>query len=86
MAEQGPLGAASGRLGASAPAPEFDLAAWVRGSTAAQGVPEKLADEDIILAVARLLLPAVKPGLTRLRRRCSAKTTHVQVRSQGSSP
>jgi hypothetical protein len=86
MAEQGPLGGASSQRNGSAQADDFDLAAWVRRSTAAQGVPEKLADEDVILAVARLLLPAVKPGPTRPRRRCSARTTHIQARSQGSSP
>jgi hypothetical protein len=73
------------RLGASASAEEFDLAAWVRRSTAARGLPEKLADEDVILAVARLLLPAVKQGLTRPRRRRSVREAHVHARSQGSS-
>jgi hypothetical protein len=65
MAEQGPLGGASSQLNGSAPADDFDLAAWVRRSTAAQGVPEKLADQDVILAVARLLMPVLNPRLSR---------------------
>jgi hypothetical protein len=72
MAEQGPVDAASSRRKSSAPADEFDLAAWVRRSTEAQGVPEKLADEDVILAAARLLRPVVRPCLTRPARRWTA--------------
>jgi hypothetical protein len=43
--------AAESRRSACTPAGEFDLTAWVRRSTAAQGLPEKLTDADIILAV-----------------------------------
>jgi hypothetical protein len=74
MDAQGSLGAASSRQNGSGPAHDFDLVAWVRRSTAAQGVPEKLADEDVILAAARLLRPALKPHLPRLPRRRPAKT------------
>jgi hypothetical protein len=69
MDAQGPLDAASSRLNGSAPADDFDLAAWVQCSTAVQGLPEKLADEDVILAVARLLMPVLNPHLSRLPRR-----------------
>jgi hypothetical protein len=34
----------------------FDLAAYVRASTEAQGVPERLTDGDTVLAVVRLIL------------------------------
>jgi hypothetical protein len=72
MDAQGPVDAASSRRNGSAPADDFDLAAWVRRSTEAQGVPEKLADEDVILAAARLLRPAVRPYLARPSRRWTA--------------
>jgi hypothetical protein len=65
MAEQGPLGGASSQRNGSSLSDEFDLAAWVRRSTAAQGLPEKLADEDVILAVARRLMPVLNPRLSR---------------------
>jgi hypothetical protein len=77
MDAQGPLGAARSRRNGSDPADDFDLAAWVRRSTEAQGVPEKLADEDVILAAARLLRPVVRPCLTRPARRWPASAANV---------
>ena len=73
MDAQGPLDAASSRRNGSGPAHDFDLAAWVRQSTAAQGLPEKLADEEVILAVARLLMPVLNPGLSRRPRRRTSR-------------
>jgi hypothetical protein len=73
MAKQCPLAAASSQHNGSGPTDEFDLAGWVRRSTEAQGVSEKVADEHIILTAARLLRPALRPRPTHLLRRRSIR-------------
>jgi hypothetical protein len=40
------------------PAKAFNLAAWVRASTQAQSVPERLNDRDTVLAVVRHIILA----------------------------
>jgi hypothetical protein len=37
---------------------DFDLGAWVRASTEAQGVPERLTDPDTVLDVVRAIILA----------------------------
>jgi hypothetical protein len=41
----------------------FDLAAYVRASTAAQSVPERLTDRDAVLAVVRAITLAKRSVL-----------------------
>lgn len=43
----------------------FDFGAWLRASTQAQGVPEKVADEDTLRAVARMVKRARQSGRAR---------------------
>lgn len=45
--------------------PEFDLAAWVKASRAAQGLPEHIEDPVTLDTVARLLLAAKTPVVER---------------------
>ena len=41
---------------------DFDLAAYVRASTKAQGVPERLSDYNTVLAVVSWLIRAIESG------------------------
>jgi hypothetical protein len=51
----GATGEAAASTQLPGPSPSEGLAAWVRRSTAAQGLPEKISDADVILSLQRLL-------------------------------
>jgi hypothetical protein len=81
MAEQH----ASGRPKSGGPVEAFEIAAWVRRSTAAQGISEKLADTEVVLAAARLLRPVELPSLTPLSRRWAAGAGGARAQIAASS-
>jgi hypothetical protein len=66
----------------------FDLSAFVRTSTEAQGVPERLEDADTVLAVVRAITLA-KQSLWRLDRRpthdCPARPTSANEHHQATT-
>ena len=54
---------------------DFDLAAYIRQSTEASGVPEKLTDRDTALAVAGLVRLAIESRSSQDQRHTPATAT-----------